>query len=224
MFFKQRSNVIFRNHESFGYITDNRNFGYKQTNNNENDIGDKILSESGAVFMSVLDRIPQTLDELAKKIKRQFKDVDIRTIKKDACEFYTMLEQDGFIVSGETLQECDEKDTRFSYKIFKPEIIKKDSSLSIMHSKKSTQDFLEDYFKGKPKLTNLHIEIISKCNERCVHCYIPHDNKISYIEPDLFYDVLKQCMDMRLLHLTLSGGRTYVAQKLLRFLTKMQRI
>lgn len=67
MFFKQKSNIIFRNYESFGYITDNRNFGYKQTDDNKNNIGDKILSESGAVFFSVLGRKPQTLDDLAKK-------------------------------------------------------------------------------------------------------------------------------------------------------------
>jgi hypothetical protein len=154
----------------------------------------------------VLGRKPQTLDELAKKIKKQFKDVDIRTIKKDAREFYCMLERDGFIVSGETSQECDEKDTRFSYKLLESEIIKKDFSPAIVHPEKSTQDFLEEYFKGKPQLTNLHIEITSKCNERCVHCYIPHDNKVSEIEPDLFYDVLEQCKNLRLLHLTLSGG------------------
>ena len=157
MYFKQKSNVLFRNYESFGYITDNRNFGYKQTSNSENVIGDKILSESGAVFMSVLDRKPQTIDELAKKINTQFTDVDIKTIKNDAIEFYCMLERDGFIVSGETLEECDKKDTRFSYKTLDPEI-KKDFSATI-HLEKSTQDFLEEYFKGKPQLTNLHLEI-----------------------------------------------------------------
>jgi radical SAM protein with 4Fe4S-binding SPASM domain len=220
MFFKQKSNVIFRKYESFGYITDNRNFGYKQTNNKENYIGDKILSESGAVFLSVLSRKPQTLDELAKTINKQFTDVDISTIKNDAREFYSMLERDGFIVSGETLQECDEKDTRFSYKILEPEITKKEFSPTIMHPEKSTQDFLEEYFKGKPQLTNLHIEITSKCNERCVHCYIPHDNKVSHIEPDLFYDVLKQCKNMRLLHLTLSGGEPMLHKNFCDFLRK----
>jgi len=220
MFFKQKSNVIFRKYESFGYITDNRNFGYKQTNNKENYIGDKILSESGAVFLSVLSRKPQTLDELAKTINKQFTDVDISTIKNDAREFYSMLERDGFIVSGETLQECDEKDTRFSYKILEPEISKKEFSPTIMHPEKSTQDFLEEYFKGKPQLTNLHIEITSKCNERCVHCYIPHDNKVSHIEPDLFYDVLKQCKNMRLLHLTLSGGEPMLHKNFCDFLRK----
>lgn len=103
MFFKQKSTIIFRNYESFGYITDNRNFGYKQTDNNKINIGDKILSESGTVFFSVLSRKPQTLDELAKKINKQFTEVDIETIKNDTRDFYFMLEQDGFIVSGETM-------------------------------------------------------------------------------------------------------------------------
>ncbi len=220
MFFKQKSNVLFRNYESFGYITDNRNFGYRQTNYIENYIGDKILSESGAVFMSVLDRKPQTLDELAKKIKTQFLDVDIRTIKSDAKEFYCMLERDGFVVSGKTIQECNEKDTRFSYKILSPEITNKNFSSTIVYPEKSTQDFLEEHFKGKPQLTNLHIEIISKCNERCIHCYIPHDNKVSYIEPDLFYDILEQCKNMRLLHLTLSGGEPMLHKNFCDFLRK----
>jgi radical SAM protein with 4Fe4S-binding SPASM domain len=220
MFFKQKSNVMFRNYELFGYITDNRNFGYKQINNNRPNIGDKILSESGAVFLSVLNRTPQTLDELAKKISKQFTDTDIGIIKDDAKEFYTMLEQDGFIVSGETIQECDEKDIRFSYQTSEPEIIKKDSSQIIKSLEKDTQDFLEEYFNGQPQLTNLHIEITSKCNERCIHCYIPHENKISYMESSLFYNVLEQCKTMNLLHLTLSGGEPMLHKDFCDFLKK----
>ncbi len=218
MFFKQKSNVIFRNYESFGFITDNRNFGYKKASSNETHIGDKIISESGAVFMSVLDKKPQNIDELAKRIIKQFTDVDIRTIKNDAIEFYYMLERDGFILSGETIRECDEKDMKFSYKTLESGIINKDST--IMHPEKSTQEFLEEYFQGKPQLTNLHIEITSKCNERCLHCYIPHDNKVSHIETDLFYDVLKQCKNMRLLHLTLSGGEPMLHKNFCDFLRK----
>lgn len=220
MFFKQKSNVIFRNYESFGYITDNRNFGYKQTNNNEDNIGDKIVSHSGAVFLSVLGRKMQTLDELVKKINKQFPDVDIRTIKNDANEFYCNLEREGFIVSGKTLQECDDKDFKFSYQKVEPEIIKKNFSQTTTHTEKSSQEFLKEYFKGKSQLTNIHIEITSKCNERCVHCYIPHENKINYIDSSLFYDVLKQCKNMRLLHLTLSGGEPMLHKNFCDFLRK----
>lgn len=220
MYFQQKSDVIFKNYESFGYITDNRNFGYRQTNKNDKNIGDKIVSQSGAIFLSVLGREPQTLDELAKKIKKKFTDVDIGTITNDARDFYCMLEQDGFVVSGKTSQECDEKDTRFSYKILEPEIEKNDCYPIAMRPEKSTQGFLEEYFEGKPQLTNLHIEITSKCNERCIHCYIPHDNKVSDIEPDLFYDVLNQSRKMRLLHLTLSGGEPMMHMNFCDFLRK----
>lgn len=220
MFFKQKSNIIFRNYESFGYITDNRNFGYKLTNSDENYIGDKILSESGNVFFSVLDRKPQDLDELSKRINEQFQDVDTQTIKNDAREFYCMLEQDGFIVSGETFEECEEKDTRFSYKISEPETIRESSYPARKYIPKDTQDFFEEYFNGKPQLINLHIELTSKCNERCVHCYIPHEKKISNIDPDLFYDILQQCKDLRLLHLTLSGGEPMLHKKFCDFLRK----
>lgn len=220
MFFKQKSICLFRNYGSFGYITDNRNFGYRPTNNYVSNIGDKIVSQSGAVFLSVLGRKPQTLDELAQKINKQFPEVDIETIKNDAREFYCMLERDGFIVSGNTLRECNEKDTRFSYKILEPETIEKDFLPTYQHPEKSTQDFLEEYFKGKPQLTNLHIEITSKCNERCLHCYFPHHSKVSDIESELFYDILNQCKEMGLLHLTLSGGEPLMHKHFCDFLRK----
>lgn len=220
MFLKKKSNVIFRNYNSFGYITDNRNFGYKQKYDNGKDIGDKILSESGAIFLSILDRKPLSLDGLAKRLKDHFTEVDIEILKDDAQEFYCMLEREGFIVSGETPEECDKKDVGFSYKVLDSEPTPNNFSPMVIYPQKSTQDFLEEYFKGNPQLINLHIEITSKCNERCLHCYIPHDDKINHIEPDLFYDVLKQCKNMKLLHITISGGEPMLHKNFRDFLKK----
>lgn len=220
MYFKLKSNIIFRNHKDFGYITDNRNFGYKKDNSNDNHIGDKILSESGALFFSVLKKKPQTIDELTNKISNQFVDVDIDTIKSDVMDFFSSLEKDGFIVSGKTSEECYNNDIRFSYKTSEPEIIKKSFSSKTTHSNKSTQDFLEEYFSGKPQLVSLHIEITSKCNERCIHCYIPHENKINHIDSDLFYDILMQCRDMKLLHMTISGGEPMLHKNFCNFLQR----
>lgn len=219
MYFKKKFNVIFRDYGSFGYITDNRNFGYKQANDDGNDIGDKIVSQSGAVFLSVLEEKPQTLDCLAEKISMQFTSVDIETIKNDAREFYCLLELDGFIVSGETLQECNKKDVGFSYKKVKPNKKKYDCSPN-KGFRKSTQEFFDEYYKNEPHLTNLHIEITSMCNERCVHCYIPHENKINSMDPDLFYNILEQCKRMNLLHLTISGGEPMTHNNFINFLKK----
>ncbi len=219
MYFKRKSNIIFRNYESFGYITDNRNFRYELTSNNGNYIGDKILSESGAVFFSVLDIKPQTINELAKKIHKRYQNADIKTLKKDAIDFFSNLEQDGFIVSGLTFQECDRKDYRFSYKGLKTELIKNSSPINKKITE-TTQIFFEKYYKRKPQLTNLHVEITSRCNERCIHCYIPHDNKVSKIDTDFFYELLEQCKEMKVLHLTISGGEPMLHNDFCNFLRK----
>ena len=220
MFFKKSSNIVFRNYDSFGYITDNRNFRYKKKNVILNDIGDKILSPSGAVFFSVLDTTPQTLDDLSAKINHFFNDTDIEIIKNDANDFYLALEKDKFVVSGKTEKECEIKDKQYlSAKQDTQEVINKSPQDDSYHEK-SPQDFLEEYFHGNPHLTNIHIEITSKCNERCIHCYIPHENKISDIEPDLFYDTLKQSHDMKVLHLTLSGGEPMLHKNFLEFIIK----
>lgn len=206
MFIKKRDTVMFRNYEDFGYVTDNRNFGYRALNSQEKIIGDKIFSQSGAIFFSVLDRRPQLLKELVEKISEKFNEVDYSLILKDVKEFYSMLEDSGFIVTGDTIEECLYKDKKFSYDLNNTDFNKMDSSTLLMHQEKDTQDFLKEYFESKPQLTNIHLEIISKCNERCLHCYIPHENKVNEIEDDLFYNILKQCKEMNLLHITLSGG------------------
>jgi len=93
MLYRQKFDTFIRIYDQIGYIT------------NKSDFGDRVVSQSGAVFLAALSRKPQTLDELAKNIIKKFAGVDIETIKRDAREFYAMLAQDGFIVSGETAQE-----------------------------------------------------------------------------------------------------------------------
>ena len=219
MYFKLKSNILFRNYESFGYLTDNRNFGYKQELINGGYIGDKILSESGALFVSVLSKKPQLISVLVGKIAVFFAGIGIEVLMKDAVEFYNLLDQEGFVVSGETIRECDNNDIEFSYTTLKIKTEQKITSSNTL-PEKSTQDFLEEQFHGKPQLTNLHIEITSLCNERCVHCYIPHEYKISYMNPDLFYNTLQQCHDMKLLHLNISGGEPMLHKNFIDFLRK----
>lgn len=208
MFYRQKFDTFIRVYDDIGYIV------------NKCDFTDSAVSQSGAVFLSALNRNPQTLDEIAEKIIQQFAGVDIETIKKDLKDFYDMLEKDGFIVSGETEDELNVKDIRFSYKQFKPKTIKNDFTPSVLHTEKSTQDFLDEHFKNKPKLRSLQIELTSKCNERCIHCYIPHEMKTDEIEPELFYSILEQSREMGVLDLTLSGGEPMLHRNFCEFLRK----
>jgi len=208
MFYCQKFDTFIRIYDDIGYIT------------NKSDFSDRVVSQSGAVFLSVLSRYPQEFDDLVKKIIEKFIGIDKNTVKADAKYFYEMLETDGFIISGKTSHECEQKDTRFSYKLLEPKTIKTDFSPKIMRTNKSTQEFLEEHFKEKPHLMALQIELTSKCNEKCVHCYIPYENRTTDITPELFYDVLNQCKAMGVLNLTLSGGEPMMHKNFSEFLRK----
>jgi MoaA/NifB/PqqE/SkfB family radical SAM enzyme len=208
MLYRQRFDTFIRIYDDCGYIT------------SKSDYGDRVTDQAGAVFLGALSCKPQTVEELCAEIGKAFIDADPETLKQDASEFYAMLEEDGFIVSGLTPAELDAKDTRFSYAALEPKTIKKDWTPLIRRADTSTQEYLEEHFKDRPHLTSLQIELSSRCNERCIHCYIPHENKVSDMEGALFYDVLDQCRDMGVLNLTLSGGEPMVHKNFCDFLSK----
>jgi radical SAM protein with 4Fe4S-binding SPASM domain len=208
MLYRQKFDTFIRRYGDVGYIT------------NKSDFGDRVVDASGAAFLSALSRKAQSLDELASAIAKSFAGADSGMLKKDAADFYAMLEEDGFIVSGESEAELDEKDARFSYAALEPKTIKANFTPAVMRSQKTSQEFLEEHFKDNPQLTSFQIELTSRCNERCVHCYIPHENKTDDIAPALFYDVLDQCRGMGVLAGTLSGGEPLLHPRFCEFLQK----
>lgn len=62
-------------------------------------------------------------------------------------------------------------------------------------------------FRDNPHLFEMQIEITGRCNEHCVHCYIPNDNKPNHdMDESLFKGILRQCHDMGVVNMILSGG------------------
>ena len=70
-YYQINPNVIFRNYDDFGYITDNRNFGYHFTNASYV-LGDRIVSESAAIILSCLEKSPLSINEIANKAMKEF--------------------------------------------------------------------------------------------------------------------------------------------------------
>lgn len=206
MYYRQKFDTFIRDYEGAGYITNTGNFS------------DRVVNGSGTVFLTALSRKPQTLEDLVQKAAAAFTDVSPQDIIEDAKTFYDELFEDGFLTRGSTIEELDLNDKRFSYSALEPKTIKKDFTPIIQRAKESTQDYLERHFKGKPQLSSFQIELTSKCNERCVHCYIPHEFKLTNIKPELYYSVLKQLQEMNALSVTLSGGEPMCHPKFKEFL------
>jgi radical SAM protein with 4Fe4S-binding SPASM domain len=55
-------------------------------------------------------------------------------------------------------------------------------------------------------LVSLQIELTSRCNERCVHCYIPHENKNCDMDSELLFGILDQCRELGVKQIAFSGG------------------
>ena len=194
MLYRQKKDTYIRNYDGVGYITSTGIFN------------DRCTNDSGTVFLCALSRKPQSLDDLTDKILPQFTGVDRETIRTDAAEFYDALVADGFILKGETEAELNAQDTGFTYNAVQPKTIREDFSPTIQRADTETQDLLEKHFAGKPHLTSFQIELTSRCNERCVHCYIPHDLKLFDITDEMYYSTLEQLSKMGVLSVTLSGG------------------
>ena len=187
---------------------------------NKSNNADRVTEGSGVAFFAVLSREPKSLAILTEELVQIFQGIDRNVLQKDIVDFFGILEDDGFVVSGETIDELDRKDRRFSYSELVPKTIRTDFTTQVQRAKKSTQKYLDEHFKDRPHLMSVQIELTSRCNERCVHCYIPHEKKINDIEPALFYDVLMQCRDMGVLNLTLSGGEPMMHKNFCDFLCK----
>lgn len=197
------------------YIREFGDYGYIKSSGLFNDL---TFDKSGKAFLSVLKRTPKNIEELAKEIALKFKDVEAADIKEDAIEFFDMLVADGYVVKGNNKSEVNLNNIGFTYKNVTKANLKNDYSPKEKRSEIDNQLFLDDYFVENPYLSSFQIELTSKCNERCIHCYIPHEYKNKNIDEKLFYSVLDQLEEMGTLGVTLSGGEPMCHPKFNEFL------
>ena len=62
MYYKLRQYILFRQYEEYGYITDNSEYGYRMLDDTRPKRNEKFVSQSGAIMLSTLERIPKHID------------------------------------------------------------------------------------------------------------------------------------------------------------------
>ena len=190
-YYKINPLVLFRNYGDFGYITDNRNFGYNFTGT-DFILGDQIVSETGADILSCLEKQPLSINEITDRVALLFEIEEGYNLQKDIVEFLDLLNMKGFVIKGESPQECNKNNILYGLgtnRINDQNPYKKECELI------ETQEFLGKRFGESPFPTSIHVEIVSECNERCIHCYIPHELKTELMDDKFFYRILDQAQD-----------------------------
>ena len=64
--------IIFREYPYYGYLTDNRNFGYDTQSKSMTKVGDRVISKSGCVFYSVLSEVPEDVTVIVSRLMSIF--------------------------------------------------------------------------------------------------------------------------------------------------------
>lgn len=205
MYYKIKNDCYFRVYGDIGYLTSTGLFH------------DRVVNTSGAIFLSMLSKQPKSLLSITKELFNQFIDVEDNLIKEDATLFFNMLVEDGFLTSGLTPEEAIAHDKQFTYAALDPITVRADYSNKISRVADDTQTKLDEYFSKNPTIFSFQIELTSKCNERCVHCYIPHELKLDVMEESTFYDLLNQLKQLGTWHITLSGGEPMLHPKFAEF-------
>lgn len=189
MYFALKTDCYFRRYGDIGYIC-------------RPIIGlEDVVDNCGAFFLEQLTYMPKDVNEIAKDLCNSFYGATIDELKKDAIEFFLKLKNDEFINSGENIDEFE--NIGFDYSTLKGRVKVKNINSDLGQS---SAIYLDKYSKEKPFLQTFHIELTSKCNERCIHCYIPHEKKDINIEKDLMLKVLNQCKKMGVMTVIFSGG------------------
>lgn len=201
MIIRQSKNSFIRTTERYGYIT------------NQLTRHDRCYDEFGADLLKEITREPKEIDSIVNHLMTIYEDVNFETLKNDFIEFVKSLERDNFVVTGHTISELDEKDKQFTYSIDNPKTIgqsfyqKTDECIS-----ENTQDFFLEEVQGRPLISCLQFELSSRCNERCIHCYIPNDKKNQGFDmpTSKVKSIIDEFASMGGLHVTLSGGEAFM--------------
>ncbi len=201
MLFRQCQDTFIRRYENIGYIT------------NQLTKHDRVYDDAGALFLEQIKRKPQDIELAVDMLYSNFINVSREDIKHDFLEFIHELESDKYVVLGDTTEEMDAKEPSFSYSMENPKTI----TFNFLHKDKDiyfkdTSDFFYEKFHESPVVFGMQIELTAQCNERCIHCYLPNDHKLSSkkAETKMIQHVMDQAHAMGTLGITLSGGEMFL--------------
>ena len=210
MLVRQTQNTFIRCYDNKGYIT------------NQLTRYDRFYNETGGDFLKCLSRYPQEIDTIIDKLSYLYgNSVSREKLQDDFNSFIADLEKHFFVVTGNTKEECDAKDISFSYSLGNIKTKIKDFTQDTDQIvENTTYDKMISFDQRKAHLKSIQFEITSRCNERCIHCYIPNAKKDIGKDMDFnqICDIIDQFAEMGGLHVSLSGGEVFLHKDVIRII------
>lgn len=146
-----------------------------------------VYDSEGSDWLSMLTYRPQAMEVIVEKLAESYENVDISELSVDFQEFIEELEEEGFIFVGNTIDEITSRN-------------------------KETIELQLDI----PPISDLTLEVTNRCNERCIHCYLPNDlkDKGSTMSKEELLSLVDSFADMGGQTVTLTGGEVFLHKEL----------
>lgn len=182
MFYKLSKFVFVRNVNNYLQIIDKRNDG------------ELIGDYSSYLFVKHIDYTPLHIDTIVEKICSEFgEEIDIAVVKQDAEQLFDRLSEFGYVQKGKKYEDFEDS-------------VAQNNVSKVLLPKDELDRFLA-LRRQSPLLQNINIEITQRCNERCLHCYIPHENKNIAMCDNDFYNIVNQCVELgTIVNFRVTGG------------------
>ena len=206
MLFKKNPCVIFRDYEHFGLLVSYKHFAYGS--NHHMPTSDSIISTTGSIIYKQLTDVYMSIEEISQKVATYYDDIEGDLLKHDVLEFLLQLSKCNYVIANIAPTFLTDGETQ--------------AVAESPHRKMSINSVFEQYGLQLPRLNSVHMEIASKCNERCIHCYIPHEDKTDYIKTSLFDKILNECKTLNVLHFTITGGEPMLHPNFCDFLRELR--
>ncbi len=205
MLVKQSKNSFIRSTERYGYVT------------NQLTHFDRVYNSTGAEFLRQINRTQKDVDEIVDYLMTIFEGANREEIKADFVDFIQDLAEHHFVLVGETEAELEQKEMTFSYQGNNPLSTTQYLQETKQEVRMNTQDYFLEEIQGRPKISSLQFELTSRCNERCIHCYIPNAKKnAGYDMPTAkVKSLIDEFAEMGGIHVSLSGGEAFMHKDLL---------
>jgi len=202
---RQTKDTFIRRFGNIGYIT------------NQLTKHDLNFNETGADFLEKLSRVPKDIDLIINELLPLYNDISFENLKVDFLDFVEDMEKQGFVVTGNSIEELDLKEPSFNYQMENPKTTLYDFTNPDKNeiTTESSEYFYEEFHK-EPTVFGLQIEISSRCNERCIHCYIPNAKKDNGNDMpiEMILRVMDEAKEMGTLQVTLSGGELFLHKQI----------
>ncbi len=203
---------------SFVRIYDNGQLGYIT---NQLTKHDRAYNETGADFLAQIKRQPRSIEECVESLCKLYCDATKEELAADFTKFIESLERQKFIVTGMSDEELEENDMSFSYSLENPKTMAYDFTQTTDEKEEyDTQTYLLKHDAVTPRITSMQFELTNRCNERCIHCYIPNGikNKGINMPLDTFKKLIDQFVALGGLQVTLSGGEALLNDDIIEML------